>query len=300
MNNTAKKMNQRLIRSRDDKIIDAVVYTVLFVLFICFLLPFMNIISLSISNQYAIMSGSVSFLPIGFNLASYIKLINTSIVLQSYKNTVFIAGVGCILSLLMTAIAAYPLVFAKFRFKKIYSIFVMFTMWFSGGMVPTYIVMSKYGLIDNIWVLILNSLVSAYHVLVLKSFYASIPNDLVESARIDGANDIWILFKIVIPLSKAALATIALWVIVLHWNDYLNALIYMRSTDRYTLQLVLRELVISSQANSLFEVANIDSSAISDQLKNAVVVFVMMPMIIIYPFFQRFFVKGVMIGAIKG
>jgi len=287
-------------RSRDDIIFDAIVLTILTILVLCFLLPFFNIISMSISNQYAIIRGEVSFWPVGLNLASYEKLMHTSIVLLSYKNTIFISIVGCLLSLLMTSVAAYPLVFSNFGIRKIYSVFIMFTMWFTGGMVPTFIVMSQYGLVDNIWVLILNSLISAYHVLVLKSFYASLPKDLIESAKIDGANDFVILFRIVMPLSKAALATIALWVLVLHWNDYLNALIYMRSTDHYTLQLVLRELVLSSMTNSMYDVANIDSSAISDQLKNAVVVVVMMPMIIIYPFFQRYFVKGVMIGAVKG
>ena len=138
------------------------------------------------------------------------------------------------------------------------------------------------------------------HVLVLKAFYTSIPKELVESAKIDGANDLRILGQIVIPLSKAALATIALWVVVLHWNDYLNPLIYMRSTENYTLQLVMRELVLSSEISSMFDVANLDRSAISDQLKNAVVVFVMLPMIVIYPFFQKYFVKGVMVGAVKG
>lgn len=291
---------KKALRSKDDIIFDAIVLVILAILVLCFLLPFFNIISMSISNQYAIIRGDVSFWPVGFSLASYEKLLHTQVVQLSYRNTIIISIAGCLLSLLMTSIAAYPLAFSDFGLKKVYSVFIMFTMWFSGGMVPTFIVMSQYGLVDNLWVLILNSLISAYHVLVLKSFYASLPKELIESARIDGANDPIILFKIVIPLSKAALATIALWVLVLHWNDYLNALIYMRSTKNYTLQLVLRELVISSQTSSMFDVGNLDSSAISDQLKNAVVVVVMAPMIIIYPFFQRYFVKGVMIGAVKG
>ena len=293
-----KKKNA--LRSRDDIIFDAVVVTLLVILAVCFLLPFFNIFSLSISDQYAILRGDVTFLPVGFNLASYEKLFQTSVVLQSYSNTLFIAIVGCLCSLVMTSIAAYPLVFAEFPFKKLYSIFIMFTMWFTGGMVPTYIVMTRYGLVDNLWVLILNSLISAYHVLVLKSFYAGIPREMMESAKIDGANDWRILFQIIIPLSKAALATIALWVLVLHWNDYLNALIYMRSTENYTLQLVLREMVLSSEISSMFDVSDPTRSAISDQLKNAVVVFATAPMLIIYPFFQKYFVKGVMIGAVKG
>lgn len=189
------------LRSLDDRVFDSVVVALLVLLGLCFILPFMNIISLSISDQYAIMRGDVTFLPKGFNLASYEKLFQTDVVLKSYSNTLFVAIVGCVCSLLMTAIAAYPLVFAEFSFKKLNSVFIMFTMWFTGGMVPTYIVMTRYGLVDNLWVLILNSLISAYHVLVLKSFYAGIPRELAESAKIDGANDWRILFQIMLSIS---------------------------------------------------------------------------------------------------
>ena len=288
------------IYSRDDRIFDTVVLVLLVLLTVCFILPFMNIIALSVSDQYAIMRGDVRFWPNGFDLSSYNKLFTTDSVILSYRNTLIISVTGCGLSLIMTAVAAYPLIFSDFRFRKLYSILIMFTMWFNGGIVPTYLVMSRYKLVDNMWVLILNSLISAYHVLVLKSFYASIPKEMVESAKIDGANDFRILFQIIIPLSKAALATIALWVIVLHWNDYLNPLIYMRSTENYTLQLIMREMVLSSEISSMFDVGNMDRAAISDQFKNAVVVVVIAPMIIIYPFFQKYFVKGVMVGAVKG
>ncbi len=287
-------------RSRDDRIFDFVVIFMLLVLTILFILPFLNVVSMSISDEYAIMRGEVTFFPVGLSTASYRKVFKTQVILNSYANTVFIAAFGCVLSLVMTCFAAYPLVFAEFCWKKMYSVLIMFTMWFSGGLVPTYLVMNRFRLIDNLWVLILINLISPYHVLVLKSYFSSLPRSVVESAKIDGANDLFILFKIIMPLAKAALATISLWVVVLHWNDYLNPLVYLRSTQHYTLQLVLRDIILAAESSPLFEMASMDRAAMPEQLKYAVLVFVMAPMVIIYPFFQKYFVKGVMIGAVKG
>ena len=200
----------------------------------------------------------------------------------------------------MTAMAAYPLVFSDVPGKKIYSLMIMLTMWFDGGMVPTFVTMSKYGLVDNLWVLILLSLVSAYNVMVVKAFYTSLPMSLIEAARIDGANDPYILFRIVVPLAKPVLATVALWVIVGHWNAYLTPLIYMRSDTNYTLQLKLQQLLAGNTMDAESIAENWQIRGLNEQLKYATVVIAMIPMLVIYPFFQRFFVKGVMIGAVKG
>lgn len=161
---------------------------------------------------------------------------------------------------------------------------------------PTFVVVSKYGLVDSYWSLILLSLISAYNVLVIKAYYVGLPKSLVESARIDGANDWLILFRIIIPLAKPALATVAMWIIVGHWNNYLGAAIYIKSPEKYTLQLVLRDMLAQSK------LVNGEGSDIgeSEQLRYAVCTVAMLPMLAIYPFFQRYFVKGVMIGAVKG
>ena len=166
-------------------------------------------------------------------------------------------------------------------------------------MVPTFVVMSQYGLVDSQWSLILLSLISAYNVLVVRAFYQSIPMSLVEAARIDGGNEIWILFRLILPLAKPVLATVAMWVIVGHWNDYLNASIYLKSSDKYTLQLVLRGMLAERAMNAESAADEWQNLGLGSQLKYATVVISMIPMLCIYPFFQRYFVKGIMIGAVK-
>ena len=203
-------------------------------------------------------------------------------------------------------IAAYPLAFGQFYGKKIYSIIIMFTMWFQGGIVPLFLAIQNLGLYDTLWALILNGLISAYNVVIIRSYFDSIPISVVESARIDGANDFTILFRLIIPLSKPVLATVALWVIVGHWNDYMNPLILISSTSKQTLQLKLKSLVLAAESST----SNLSTlsqttdhkgvAALSTQVKNAVLVVSMVPMIVIYPFIQRFFVSGVMLGSVKG
>ena len=179
-------------------------------------------------------------------------------------------------------------------------------MWFSGGIIPTFMTVRNLGLIDSLWALIVNSLLSAYHVIIARSYFQSIPKSMVESARIDGANDYGILFKIIMPLSKPVLATIALWIIVGHWNDYLNPLIFLSSRNNYTLQLVLKEIVLYSESSlyglSAAVTGGSSGGSVSDlgpQVRNASLVVSMIPMVVIYPFVQRYFVSGIMLGAVK-
>ena len=179
-------------------------------------------------------------------------------------------------------------------------------MWFQGGIVPMFLTMQSLGLYDNLWALILHGLISAYNVVIIRSYFSSIPMSVIESARIDGANDFKILFRLVIPLSKPVLATVALWVIVGHWNDYMNPLILVSSTANKTLQLELKSLVLAAES-STSNLSTLSKSeamkgvaALNTQIKNAVLVVSMIPMIAIYPFIQRFFVSGVMLGSVKG
>ena len=288
------------IRSNDDRTMDIIVHTLLILLTLFFLFPFLNVLSLSISESSHVLKADVLFWPRGLSVEAYKKMLNDLTIVHAFGNSVFVAAVGCIFSLLMTAMAAYPLVFSDVPGKKIYSLMIMLTMWFDGGMVPTFVTMSKYGLVDNLWVLILLSLVSAYNVMVVKAFYTSLPMSLIEAARIDGANDPYILFLIVVPLAKPVLATVALWVIVGHWNAYLTPLIYMRSDTNYTLQLKLQQLLAGNTMDAESIAENWQIRGLNEQLKYATVVIAMIPMLVIYPFFQRFFVKGVMIGAVKG
>ncbi len=291
-----KHRENRAIRGRDDVIFDAVTNIVLVLLSLFFLLPFLNVIALSVSSSEHVIRGDVYFWPKGLSGAAYASVMSGTKVIRAFFNSIFLSAVGCVLSLLMTAVAAYPLVFSDAPGKKLYNLLIMITHFFSAGLVPTFVVVSKYGLVNSYWSLILLSLISAYNVLVIKAYYVGLPKSLVESARIDGANDWLILFRIIIPLAKPALATVAMWIIVGHWNNYLGAAIYIKSPEKYTLQLVLRDMLAQSK------LVNGEGSDIgeSEQLRYAVCTVAMLPMLAIYPFFQRYFVKGVMIGAVKG
>jgi putative aldouronate transport system permease protein len=224
---------------------------------------------------------------------------------NSMLNTIFIAGVGCVLSLIGCCIAAYPIAYGDFYGKKLYTYIIIFTMWFQAGIVPLFLNIQGLGLYNSPWALILNGLITAYNVTIIRSYFQSIPFSIIESARIDGAGDYRILLQFIIPLSKPVLATVALWIIVGHWNDYLNPLILLSDQKKETLQLFLKRLVLSSETStsnlaSANAANNKGVAALSQQLKNGVLVVSMTPMIILYPFLQKFFVSGVTLGAVKG
>jgi putative aldouronate transport system permease protein len=288
-----------------EKLFSGINIVIMTLLIVMFLYPIINMAAISMSGDVAVLRAEVTVFPIGFNTQAYNKIIANAMLWRSILNSLFVAFVGCGLSLVMVSVAAYPLAFADFYGKKLYTVLILFTMWFSGGIIPTFMTVRNLGLIDSLWALIVNSLLSAYHVIIARSYFQSIPKSMVESARIDGANDYGILFKIIMPLSKPVLATIALWIIVGHWNDYLNPLIFLSSRDNYTLQLVLKEIVLYSES-SLYglsaAVTGGSGGSVSDlgpQVRNAALVVSMIPMIVIYPFVQRYFVSGIMLGAVK-
>ena len=293
-------------RSRGEKIFNVCNIIFMLLLLIFLLYPVLNVISISVSNETQVMAANVTFYPIGYNPQAYTTIFKDNELWHSIWNTAFVSGVGCVLSLIALSIAAYPLAFGRFYGKKIYTMAIMITMWFQGGIVPMFLTMQSLGLYDNLWALILHGLISAYNVVIIRSYFSSIPMSVIESARIDGANDFRILFRLVIPLSKPVLATVALWVIVGHWNDYMNPLILISSRANQTLQLQLKSLVLAAES-STSNLATLSKSeamkgvaALNTQIKNGVLVVSMVPMIVIYPFIQRFFVSGVMLGSVKG
>jgi len=292
-------MKHGTVKTRGERIFDAIVLTILVLFSLCIILPFMNLISISVSDEYAIMGGKVKIFPVGISLQSYIRVFQTQTITSAYMNTILVAVLGCAVSLVLTSMAAYPLAYGDFAGKRLYNAVVMITMWFSGGMIPSFIVMSKLGLVDSLLSLVFAALISAYNILILRTFFSSISISLVESARIDGANDFTVLFRIIMPLAKAGLATIGLWVFVAHWNDYMNPLLYLRSIEKYTLQLVLREMVLTSESSSLVELIEGNRTALPEQLKHAAIVVAMLPVLAIYPFAQRYFVSGVLLGSVK-
>ena len=299
------KNGEFIRRSRGEKIADAIL-NVSMLLMLCFILyPLLNMFSISLSNEYAVLRADVTFYPIGFNPQAYDLIFKNQDLWRSFGNSVFVAGVGCVLSLVGLCVAAYPLAYGNFYGKRFYSLFILFTMWFNGGVIPQFLTIRELGLYNTHWALILNMLLSAYNIVIVRSYFQSIPASIVESARIDGANDFLILFKLIIPLSKPVLATVAMWIIVGHWNDYLNPLMFLSDRQNYTLQMILKELVLNAES-SIHNISMTGSKqtsgavALGQQTRNAVLVVAMVPMLVIFPFVQRYFISGVMLGSVKG
>ena len=210
--------------------------------------------------------------------------------------------VGTVLGTLLTAMTAYPLSKARLRGGKVMMVLVLFTMIFAAGMIPSFLLVQGLGLLDNRLALILPALVSAYNCIIMKNFFLSIPESLEESARIDGANDIRIFFSIIVPLSKATIATIALFMAVAYWNDYFSTVLYIRSSDKWALQAVLRNMLTNTQqamAQAGVNVIN-TSNTNSETIKAGTIVISTVPILVVYPFVQKYFVTGVMIGGVKG
>jgi len=301
-----RRKNGDYIRSsRGDKIFHGINLFIMIVLLSFFLYPLLNMFSISLSNEYAVLRAQVTFYPIGFNPQAYNLIFQSTELWRSIGNSIFVALVGCVSSLVMLSVAAYPMAFGEFYGKKLYTYMILFTMWFSGGIIPMFLTIMKLGLYDSLWSLIFNGMITAYYVVIVRSYFHSIPISVVESARIDGANDFRILFQLIIPLSKPVLATVALWVIVGHWNDYLNSLLFLSSKQNYTLQLVLKEMVLNAES-SIYNISMSSTAttggaaALGQQVRNAVLVVSMIPMCILYPFVQRYFISGLMLGSVKG
>lgn len=268
------------------------------------LYPILNVLSVSLSSDVHVLRGDVTFYPKGLTAAAYREVFSNKRILRSFGNSLFIAITGCILGLAATLAAAYPIAFCEFPGKKAYTIFVLLPMWFSSGMIPSYMCISTLGLVNSYWSLILSNLILPFNLLILVSFLKGLPMSLIESARMDGAGEFRIMCSIAAPLAKPSLATIALWIIALHWNAYMQPLLYITDFDKFTLQQVLRDIVVSANATK-YELGSatgnsIAGAALADQLKNAVLIVSMIPMMILYPFIQKYFVSGVTLGAVKG
>jgi putative aldouronate transport system permease protein len=284
-----------------EKIFTVFNYSLFVILGIITLFPFLNIIAKSFSSEAAVISGKVNLLPVDFQLGTYKYVLGNRQFLNSFKVSIIVTVLGTFLSLLMTVLAAYPLSKPRLRGRKIFTIIYIFTMLFSGGLVPTYILMSNLRLINQLPVLILPSLISVYNLLVIKSYFESIPESLEESAKLDGATNTIILFKIILPLSLPVFATIALFYAVGYWNNYFTAMIYITKSSLKPLQLYLKEMLYSASDVFLQLNNNIDANmnATPEAIQSASIIVATVPIIVVYPFLQKYFVKGVMVGSVK-
>lgn len=284
------------------------VITMIFILIVV-LYPIINIIAISFSSADHIAKANIGLIPKGFTVQAYKYVLQDIYVWKGYANSIFYSLASTFIMLLFTSMIAYALTVQDFMGKKFITIFLTITMFFGGGMIPTYLLFMNLHMLDTVWVMILPGCVGAYNVFVFRTFFQSQPGEMRESALIDGANDLVILFRIILPLSKALLATFALFGIVGCWNSWFNALLYLKDQDKYPVQLVLRNYLFVIDSATIQQRAgmgaSLGNSLIADRIdpkgvRMAIVVVTMFPIMMIYPFFQKYFVKGVMIGAVKG
>lgn len=299
----AAKTGIRVKKSGSDKVFDFFLYTISAALIIVMLYPMYFIVIASFSDPKLVSAGEIMFLPRGINLKGYQKLAEYSQLWVGYKNTILYAVTGTVISLVVNIPAAYALSRKDLCGRKLFTFFYLIPMFFTGGLIPTYLIVQKFGLLDNFWVMVLPFSVVTYYIIVARTFFSnSIPGDLWEAAQIDGCGNLGFFFKIVLPLSKAVLAVIALWTAVGQWNSYFNALIYLRSPELVPLQLVLRNILISNQTISAMATgaAAVEAKQMADLIKYAIIVISSAPIMCMYPFVQKYFNQGVMLGSVKG
>lgn len=284
-----------------NKLMDTVVWLIVILMTLCCLLPLLNTLAISFSNNSAVNANQVGILPVGFTLSSYKKLLEDNQFWRSAWISVLRVVLGTGLNMLMMILLAYPLSKSKNRFasRDIYMKLVIFAMLFNGGLIPGYIIVSKLHLLNTIWALVLPGAVPVFNVILLMNFMKGLPEALEEAAVIDGASEWTILTRVVLPISKPGLATVALFCIVSHWNDYFQGLIYMRTPSKYPLQTYIQQLTIDvSQITDPQQL--IYFMTISTRTLNAAkIVVATVPLLVIYPFLQRYFVTGIVIGAVK-
>lgn len=290
-------------KSRTDKIFDFFLYTISTIIVIVMLYPMYFIVIASFSNPADVSAGNIVLLPKGITFKGYQKLLEYSQLWVGYKNTILYAALGTVISLVVNVPTAYALSRKDLCGRKLFTVFYLIPMFFTGGLIPTYLIVKDFGLLDNFWVMVLPFSVITYYIIVARTFFNnSIPGDLWEAAQIDGCGNLGFFFQIVIPLSKAVLAVIALWTAVGQWNSYFNALIYLRNPDLQPLQLVLRNILISNQTISSMSTgaAAVEAKQMADLIKYAIIVVSSAPIMCMYPFVQKHFNQGLMLGSLKG
>ncbi len=268
--------------------------------FVC-LYPFLNVLAYSVSGYNAVLSNRVTIYPIDFTLEAYRQILRRTQIWMAMRTTVLITLMGTLLSLVLTVFAAYALSRQDLPGRKVFTVIILFTMYFGGGMIPTFLVVKGVGLYDMLGALFIPQSINVFNFIVMRTFFRNLPESLEEAARIDGASHMQSLVKIILPLSLPILATIGLFYAVGYWNSYFDALLYIQSPEKYTLQLRLRGLLFGEELNnSGANLEGIGTQVMTQSLKMATVAVSTIPILIVYPWLQKYFVKGVMIGSVKG
>lgn len=302
-NGTSKR---KIRRSRGERIGHLIICIVLGLFAFSTVYPAWYVVMYSMSDSKMAMGGGLFFWPRGFSLLGYETVFKTAQIWVAYRNSLMVMLVGTVLSVLLSALTAYPLSRKRLHGRKFLAMVFFFTMLFSGGTIPLYLQVSRLGLLNTFWAMILPTLMSAYNMFILRNFMQSIPDSLEESARLDGANDIVILFRIMLPLCAPSLAAIAMFYGVAYWNNYMNCLLYTNSTSLQVLPLYLRTVLASAASNALTasgdmsKLGEASKTLTEETVKMTTVAVSIIPILIFYPFLQRFYMKGITVGAVKG
>ena len=285
-----------------DKVYVIMAYLLVLFIVIITAYPIIYIVSASISNQDAVVRGEIWLLPKGINFGAYKIVTDTAEIWRSYANTIWYVVVGTIFSLFMTTITAYPLSRKKFAGRNLVMLLIAFTMFFSGGLIPSYLLVKSLNLINHRLALIIPGALSAWNIILMRTFFQSLPEEMFEAAHIDGCSEIKTLSRIVLPLSKPIIAVMVLFFAVGQWNSFFGALIYLNDTKLYPLQMVLRKILIQYDSTAMLKSGgDIDKlRQVGECIRYATIVVATLPILCVYPFLQKYFVQGVMIGAIKG
>lgn len=287
-------------RSFGEIVFDTFNIILLVLLSFLFIYPLWYIFVSSLSSGTAIARGQITFWPVGFNLGAYSKVFANQEIWTAYFNTIFYVTFGTVINLVLTTLGAYPLSRQELYGRGFFMGIIVFTMFFSGGLIPIYLNIRDLGLYNTRWALLLPPAISAFNLIVMRTFFQGIPDSLIESAKIDGANEFTILLRVVLPLSKPVIAVMVLFYAVAHWNSWFNALIFLRNRGLFPLQLLLREILIQASAAEMATgIASREVNTVSEAIKYATIIVSTVPVLVIYPFLQKYFVEGVMIGAIK-
>ncbi|TVY08111.1 carbohydrate ABC transporter permease [Paenibacillus cremeus] len=297
-------MTGNVKESRDDRLFNWINYTILFLFTITVLYPLIYIFSASFSSASAVVSGKVWLYPVDMTLEGYTAVFKHPLIVTSFLNSVFYTVVGTAFNVVLTLMAAYPLSRKDFMPRNVIMALFVFTMMFSGGLIPSYLVVKGLGLIDSRWSLIIPAAIGVWNMIIARTYFqTTIPDELLEAAQMDGCSDFTFFRRIVLPLSGPIIAVIALFYAVGHWNQYFNALLYLKRQELYPLQLVLRDILVQNEVDSsmITDVADaVARQGLRELLKFSLIVVSTVPVLIIYPFIQRHFVKGMMIGSLKG
>lgn len=284
--------------TKEDIEVDIFAYAFMTILALLTLLPFMNVVSKALSAEWAVVSGNVGIIPVGFQLDSMKIVVASKEFLTAFGNSVLVTFVGTLLTLLVTGMTAYPLSKRNMPGMKFILFMFVFTMFFNGGMIPTYLLMKNLHLLNKRSVLILPALINIYHMLIIKNYYESLPESLEESAKLDGASNFTILFKIIIPLSIPVYASITVFTSVMKWNDYFGPMLYISSPALKTLPLYLRDLI--AEAQDVINRSNNLGDVSPEGVTSAAIIASTVPILLVYPFLQKYFIKGMLIGSVKG